>query len=258
MATAPHDNKEDLDLFLRNPNEFLLRYQETLQIIVKVYIQSGMFRAQDMDDILQTVNEELLRRFPTVRARFNGTTNLRTYLSAVVRNICISHYRADMKTPHVVQLNETLYLRQVDVTGRYDIEHARHVFRAILKEFDYKSELPRLLFCLKLKYRLPIQREDVLAWYPGCSKENLNHLLEGLSGDYGPLTDKEISRLITPVLNRADNRENTPEAIQRWVRERISNILDLLNGSPPTAAFDQETLKILVEDFFSPFLDKTE
>jgi hypothetical protein len=258
MATVPHDNEEDFALFLRDPHGFLLSYQETLRIVVKIYVQSGMFRAQDTEDILQALNEELLLRFPTIRAKFNGSTILRTYLSAVVRNLCIDLYRADKSNPKVVPLDGTLHLPHVDVTGRYDIEHTRRVFRAILKQFDYKLELPRLLFCLKLRYRFPIEREDVLKFYPGCGRNDLERLLKTLSGNYETLTEWEISELITPVLNKADGRDNTPEAILRWVRVRIGNILTLLNGSPPTGAFDQETLKILVEDFFSPFLDETE
>ena len=254
MTTARRDNQADLDLFHRDPHGFLLRYQETLQIIVKIYVQCGMFRAQDLDDILQTLNEELLLRLPTIRARFNGSTVLRTYLSAVVRNLCIDLYHAGKREPKVVPLDETIPLPHTDVTGRYDIEHARRVFRAVLKQFDYKLELPRLLFCLKLRYRIPIERMDVLKWYPACRRKDLTSILKTFARNYEALTDKEISELITPLLNQADGRSNTPEAIRRWTKERIGNILDLLNGSPPTASFNEETLEILVEDFFSPFL----
>ncbi len=254
MTTAPRDNQADLDLFYRDPHAFLLRYQETLQIIVKIYIHCGMFRAREIEDILQTLNEELLRRLPTIRARFNGSTLLRTYLSAVVRNLCLDLYRAGRRDPKPVPLDETIPLSNPDVARRYDIEHARRVFRAVLKQFDYKLELPKLLFCLKLRYRIPIERTDVLTWYPNCGRSDLTSILKTFTGNYETLTDKEISELITPLLNRADGKSNKPDAIRKWTKERIGNILDLLNGSPPTGSFEEETLEILVQDFFSPFL----
>ncbi len=254
MPNPPRDNQADLTLFYRDPHGFLLQYQDTLRIIVKVYIQCGMFRARDLEDILQTLNEALLRRLPTIQARFKGSTFLSTYMAAVVRNVCIDLFHAGKRAPNVFPLDEAISHPRPDVTSLYDIEHSRRVFRAILKQFDYKLELPRLLFCLKLRYRIPIERADVLAWYPACSNKELTGRLKTLEGNYDNLTNKEISEIITPLLNRADGRSNTPEAIRRWTKERIDHIIELLNGSPPTASFDEETLEILVEDYFSPFL----
>jgi DNA-directed RNA polymerase specialized sigma24 family protein len=255
MATVPHNNQAELELFRRDPRAFLVGYQETLRTILRVYVECGMFRPQEVDDVLQTINEELLLRLPSIQAHFNGTASLRTYLDAIVRNLCIDFCNARNRQPKAVPLDYIRPAPHSDVIDRHDIEHARLVFRAILKQFDYKLELPRLLFCLKVRYRIPLRPEDVLKWYPGCSKRELTHLLKSLE-DCESLTDREISERMTPLLNKVAGRENSPEAILRWTRERIRDLLDLLNGSPPTASFDEETLIILVEDFFSPFLLK--
>ncbi len=254
MPTVPRDNLAELDLFYRDPHAFLLRYQETLQIIVRIYIRCGMFRAQDSEDIIQSLNERLLERFPSIRARFNGSTMIRTYLSAVVRNLCIDLYHDRKRVPNGIPLEAIAPVSRPDVAGRYDIEHTRRLFRAVLKQFDYRLELPRLLFCLKLRYRIPIERKDVLQWYPSCQPKDLASTVGKFGGNYESLTDKEIYELITPLLNQVDGRSNTPEAIRRWTKERIDNIIELLNGSPPSGSFDEETLEILVEDYFSPFL----
>jgi DNA-directed RNA polymerase specialized sigma24 family protein len=255
MAAAPHNNQADLELFRRDPRAFLVGYQDTLRIILRVYVQCGMFHPQEVDDALQTINEELLLRLPSIQAHFNGTASLRTYLDAIVRNICIDLCNARNRQPKVVPLDDFTAAPHTSMTDRHDIEHARLVFRAILKQFDYKLELPRLLFCLKVRYRLPLDPEDVLKWYPECSKGDLTRLLKSLQNRES-LTEKEVSERITPILNKASGRQNSPDAILRWTRERIRDILDLLNGSPQTASFDEETLNILIEDFFSPFLLK--
>jgi DNA-directed RNA polymerase specialized sigma24 family protein len=256
MATVPRDNQQDIDLFDRDPNAFFAFFQEKLQIIVKTYIRCGMFKPQDFDDILQTLNETLLVRLPSLKAHFNRSTTLRTYLSAVVRNLCIDlyHHQNRQHQLRTIPFQEAFPSPHTDFVVLYDIHHIRRLFQAILKQFDYKLELPRLLLCLKLRYRIPIVREDIIKWYPGCERNDIRRLLRNFSGNYENLTDAEISRRITPLLNMADGRENTPEAILRWTKERVDNILELLNGSPPTASFDEETLKILLDDFFSPFL----
>jgi len=254
MPTVPRDNNADIELFYRDPNAFLLAYQDTLRSVLKVYIRSGLFRPEELNDTQQTLNEELIRRIPTIRANFNGKAALRTYLSAIIRNICLDLSRLKGRHPPAVHLEGATPTPYEEMMQRTEIEHARRVFRAILKQFDYKLELPRLLFCLKLRYRITIEQGDVLQWYPGCSDGDLKTLLRALSENYVSRTDKEIYELLTPLLNKADGRENTPEAIRKWTKWRIDSILELLNGSPPTASFDEETLKILLEDFFSPFL----
>lgn len=254
MSTSSGDNQKDIELLQHDPQGLLLRYQATLHIIVRSYVRSGMFRAQDTDDIIQTLNEELLRRLPAIRAQYNGSSLLKTYLSAIVRHLCINIYHEGSSQPEEVPLEDHTGAQNPQVTIRYDIEHTRKVFRAVLKQFDYKLELPRLLFLLKLRYRLPIEKEDILKCYPNCSQTDLNGLLKILGRDFEAMQDREIFELITPVLNKADGRANSPEAIRKWTKGRVDSIIELLNGSPPTAAFDEETIKILVEDFFSPFL----
>jgi DNA-directed RNA polymerase specialized sigma24 family protein len=256
MSTSSGENQKDIELLQHDPQGLLLRYQATLQIIVRLYVRSGMFRARDTDDIIQTLNEQLLLRLPAIRAQYNGSSLLKTYLSAIVRNLCIDLYHEGSRQLEEVPLEEHTGAQNPQVTIRYDIEHTRTVFRAVLKQFDYKLELPRLLFLLKLRYRLPIEKEDLLKCFPNSSETDLNSLLKILGRDFEAMPDKEIFELITPVLNKADGRANTPEAIRKWTKGRVNSIIELLNGSPPTGSFDEETLKILVEDFFSPFLLK--
>jgi DNA-directed RNA polymerase specialized sigma24 family protein len=251
MSQSTPDNEEDLTLLQKDPNALLLRYQKTLGIIVEIYVGSGMFGAGDREDVLQTLNEELLRRMPTIRAQYNGSALLRTYVSAIVRNLCLDLAREKARRPREIPLDEGSPSPEDEAADRYDLDHARGVFRAVLRQFDYKLELPRLLFCLKLRYRLPLRREDILSWYPQCRRGDVSRLLKEFGGDYESRQDKQIFKEITPVLNRADRKTNSPDAIRRWIRKRMKDIIQLLNGSPPTRSFDEETLKILVEDYFS-------
>jgi len=72
------------------------------------------------------------------------------------------------------------------------------------------------------------------------------------------MTDKEMYSLLTPILNRAGNRESSDDAKRKWVETRIGEILQLLNGKVGPKPYDKEHLRVLVENCFSPFPDPQE
>jgi RNA polymerase sigma factor (sigma-70 family) len=254
MSAPPPDNQKDLELLKTDLPALLLRHQQTVQIIVRRYVSSGMFKWEDFEDTVQSVNEQLIVRMPSIQSGFNGTTLFRTYFSAIVRNICLSLYKGSQRQPKMFRINESIQAAQDETSDHHHIEHARQLFKVVMKQFDYKSDLPRLLFLLKLRYKIPIQKGDVLGWYPRCPREDFATLLTAFGKDYQNWMEKEIYAFIAPIMNRALKKENSPDSLRKWTLGKIAQIIELLNGNPPRAAFNEETLKILVEDFFSPFL----
>jgi RNA polymerase sigma factor (sigma-70 family) len=254
MNAPPADNQKDLELLNSDLQALLLRHQGTVQIIVRRYVSSGMFEKEDFEDIVQSVNEQLIVKLPSIQSGFNGTTLFRTYFSAIVRNICLSLHKGNQRQPKMYRINESTQAGKDSTSDQYHIEQARRLFKVVLKQFDYKTDLPRLLFLLKLRHKIPIRKEDILGWYPLCPRRDLSTLLDVFGKDYGNLKEREIYLLVAPIINRAMKKENSPDSLRKWTLGKIAQIIELLNGDPPRAAFDEETIKILVEDFFSPFL----
>jgi RNA polymerase sigma factor (sigma-70 family) len=254
MNAPPADNQKDLALLKSDLQALQLRHQGTVQIIVRRYISSGMFEKEDFEDIVQSVNEQLIVRMPSIQSGFNGTTLFRTYFSAIVRNICLSLYKGNQRQPKMYRIDELVHSGKDATSDQYHIEQARRLFKVVLKQFDYKTDLPRLLFLLKVRYKIQVREEDVLGWYPRCPRQDLSTLLDVFGRDYQDLKEREIYVLLAPIFNRAMDKENSPDALRKWTVGKIAQIIELLNGNPPRAAFDEDTIKILLEDFFSPFL----
>jgi len=258
MQAQAADNDLDIRLMRNDPRGFVESYQETVRIIVRKYVSSGMFRIDEHDDVIQAVNEELLRKLDTIGKRYNGTALVRTYVSAIIRNICLKLRESFDREPKTEALSDAVpdepYEMSEPALEHALIEKTRRVFRAILEQYNHRDQLPRLLFHLKLRYRIPVSLPDILAWYPACGIADRNSLLGRFGRGYEGMEEREIYALITPVLNRAKGKENTEDAARKWTKSKIEEILELLNGSPPTARFDEDSLKILLEDYFSPFL----
>ena len=83
------ENEKDIALLHSDPTALVLKYQETIRFIAEQYVRSGMFSPGDTEDVIQSINEGLLERIPAIATHYNKTATLITYLSAIIRNICL-------------------------------------------------------------------------------------------------------------------------------------------------------------------------
>ena len=213
-----------------------------------------MFTVESFSDAVQTVNTELLERMPSVQEHYNGSTLVRTYVSAVIRNICLRMHMKKMyarpSDPPPINISS----ESITEVDRYSIDQARKVFRAIMEQFG--KDLPKLTICLKLRYQIRVQKTDVLRWWPECTPVLMSRILDRFGSDDAAMKEKEAWEYATPIFNAFQNKTNTPDALRKWTADKITEIVSLLNSSLPPAAFDDQALRILIEDYFSPFLLK--
>lgn len=242
----------DIEILRQDPSALIYKYRDMIRIIVVNAMAGGLGGRERIASVVDTVTSELMLRIPSIQANYNGTSLVRTYVSAVVRNICRS---LRMSQPAEKSLDDPAHEEAVPLASmheRYSINQARSVFRAILLQFD--RSLPKLIVCLKLKFRIALGREDFLRWQPGCDQHILSDFLADMQTWPESLTDMEIFRRSTPLFNHLQSKEATDDTVRRWTSSKIAEIADALNCSIPGAHFDEETIRLLTEDYFSPFL----
>lgn len=246
-------NSTDIELLRSDPQGLILRYQETIGIIVRTFVRTGMFHPSEIDDVIQQINQDLLEKFPRIRTQFNGTTLVRTYLSSIIRHTCLDLNRKKQAAPVMLSFED---IRAPAVPGDYDrniaVEQSIRMLHAVLAQFH--TERPRLLLCLKTMYRIPLEHKDILAWWPDCQETDVAALIEASRNVEKKLTDKQVFEILHPFMSRAESKDSSADSIRRWTDERITSIIILLNGSPPTAMHTKETLGTLLDMFFAPNL----
>jgi RNA polymerase sigma factor (sigma-70 family) len=246
------ENDKDIGLLRSDPHALILKYQETVKIIVKKYILAGVFRASDFEDIVQEVNMALLAKIPAMQLQYNGTSLFKTYFSVIVRNICMKEHAKTNREVKIEQKDITGFIDRAHVEEKIVLEKEIQRFRAILSL--YYRQRPKLLLCLKLRYRIPLTPEDINLWNPKCSFSDREMLLENFGSNFDRKDDVEIYKIITPVMNKNEKKSNSIDAVRKWTDSKISEIIQLLNGNPKKMNYNEDTLKTLVDDFFSPFL----
>jgi RNA polymerase sigma factor (sigma-70 family) len=243
-------NATDISLLHTDPRGLLLRHQETIRIIVKIYIESGMFSAAEFEDLVQQVNVRLWEKMPVIQANFDGSCLFRTYLSQVIRNACLNLHDKKTRQPQFYRLEGTAVAPSEEPNRKLLIEHDVGVLLAILDQFN--TQRPKLVLCLKLYYRIPIGRQDILDWWPQCPEKQLQYLLDTFGSHFGDISEGELYVRLHPIFAEMERKSFPVDSLRRWVDDKIGQIVRLLNGSPPVATYDRSTLGILLEYAVSP------
>jgi hypothetical protein len=248
-------NERDLLLLRSDPTALVVEYQEIIRTIVSVYVRSGMFRANDFEEVVQSVSEEFLHLLPRIVRQFNGSVLVRTYVSAILRNCCLEIRRQNRfdlrRLVDPIEAPEGPVDRHTRTDAQTYIGMEVKTLGAILAQYGRKR--PKLVLLLKVRYRFQVTQEDILAWCPACSKADQKHLLMLLNSGPSRAKDKEILNNLLPLVSKAEGKEQTFEGISRWIQDKVQEIISLLNGSPPVSAHTSETLGLLLSEYFSPF-----
>lgn len=246
-------NDQDIRLLKENPAQFLVKYQEVIFIIVRAFIKSRTLRESEYDDVVQYVNERLWTRLQRIRETYNGQSLLRTYISVVIRNMVIEHQKEHQL--HIVEepleYYETQSSKPADQMVRMVIRQELERLDKIMKTFH--SSRNKFEFCLKVAYRIPVSYEDYLQVTAGLppheqqrlwSKFNINALI----------VEKDQYRRLSELFNTLeDQNTRTRDSIRKWVRYRLDMVIQLMNGTPRNAHYNDETMQILFERYFSEY-----
>ncbi len=127
----------------------------------------------------------------------------------------------------------------------HDLERLKRIFNY------YHKKRQKVVLCLKLYFRLRVSKEDVMTCFPSCSEGDILSFLSHFGVHYEKIESKEVYQIVTSLLNKYEGKSNTADAVRNWSEVRVREIIQLLNGSKNNSSYDKESLKILIEKYFS-------
>jgi DNA-directed RNA polymerase specialized sigma24 family protein len=256
-ATSPQrrsENRHEVALLHKDPGALVALYQGMIRTIVINFVATGLFHTSEIDEVVQSVDLELLEKMQVIKRQYNGTTLLKTYISSIIRNICLRLKQKQHGDPYTSVLDEEAVADPEKVDTRLILKDVIDHLRLILQLFD--RHLPKVLLALKIYYQIPILQNELVSWYPRSDSAVRHGLVSLFTRQSDPVTPNEVYQQVAPLINALEGKNNTPDAFRKWSGDKIEEIIDLLNGSPNSRNFDKDSLRELVEDYFSPFLLK--
>lgn len=242
-------NEEDVELLRTNPAELVVRYRRTIEYIVRQTILGVRNNPDEFNDVFQEVTELLLRKLPTIQEQYNGSALLRTYVFAIVRNICVKVGMRTARTSKAGGTSIETLSEPPRLENQYLIEHECFRLRAIFLTFGRKRA--KLLLCLKLDFRISITADDIDLWNPDCPPSGRAALLDLFGDDYEHMRDADVFDSLAPFWNDAKKKNTTADSIRKWTNDQLHEIIRLLNGDPPRCSYDRSTTRTLFEYFIA-------
>ena len=237
----------DISLLRKNKNEFILQCQRIIDIVVKYFIKSGMFTYEQYDDVMQSVNEELIRRLPSIERTFDNRVLMTTYMNVVIRNICLRiHETIEEEFEAENLLNEHLILNE-DYSVSLHIEAEIERLKWILEL--YGSQKNKLIICMKIYFNIPVTKTDIIRCFNKSTAEERLNFHKQFGTNYHGTLDSENFNSLAPMVNRQENKSTSGASLLRWTLEHLTKIIGQLNGNPPRRSYTKETFKLLFEHF---------
>ena len=240
-------NQRDIELLKNNPYQLILELQGLIDIIINQFIRYGRFNFAEHKEIKQQISEELLNRISKIQSQFQGKSLLRTYISVIIRNICneIIRKKGNINFISFEEINVNMASSETINTLLFEEEMDR-LKKAM--NFYYKQK-SKLILCLKLKFKMPFDHEDFKSVFKDIARSEFEKFI-CLVNPYEHCPDKAIFIALTDIFNKYENKKNMPDTLRKWINFKISELMDVLNGSPPSSNYDEETFQILFEKCF--------
>lgn len=247
-------NQKDIELLHANPGELVVKYQTTIDIIIqKILITSGFYPLQEKEELRQEVSLRLLEKTDEIKKQYDVNKALFiTFFSLKVVNFCFQILRAKKNKPKPEPLIEDVFIIS---TGKHESEKELYLLdeckklEVILILFYRKRA--KIELCLQIMYRIPVLFFYFVNYCKKTAKSfyaAVNELLP-LNKEF---TNKEIFHIITPHLNKSENKNNSETAAQRWMHNIINSSIEQMNIGNESKAYDydKETFQTLVEKYY--------
>jgi RNA polymerase sigma factor (sigma-70 family) len=237
----------DIALLRTNTHEFILRCQRIIELIVKQFIKSGMFAPSQFEDVVQSVNEEMIRRLSGIERNYNGSVLLSTYMNVVIRNICLRIREREQSQLQTEPLTDEQIPNGTDHLNALLIQEEYQRLATALRLFDTKRT--KIILCFRIYFRTPIPVKDIRSCFPSAAPGDHQYLHQRFGGNYDDRLEIDNFNDIAPYMNGQEQNTTSGESLRRWTLEYLSRIIKLMNGTPPVKAHTKETIRILFEQF---------
>ena len=236
-------NAIDIRLLRDDPHQLILHYQPIIRIIAARSIEQSSWSRNELPDLVQEVNRKLLERIDRIRQLYNGKSLFRTYFSVVVRNMCLEETRKSRmvaEPPPGKYRGLTHESTLNDLTIRQEMERLKRALRLF-----HKEELT-LWLALRCQFDLTVQSHHLASHSVAIPADQEDQILELLNSAAG-LQKKDKLEILGRVFCMLGEKDRNPEALRKWFKSRLEEVLALMNGRPPRSAYTEETLQILME-----------
>ncbi len=252
------DNKKLHKLLIESPKEFIAHKSigEVIKKTVYKFVSRGGIYGQTTEDIISEVTLMILeKKLDYIAKSYNPQfSTVKGYLSKVVFNLCVELLRKQQNK--AVLKNSLDDVQEGSFKGDYNSANPE---ASLIAQETIDSELNRLrnylkifakykfkfVLLIKLYCRIPLKLEDFQNYALDLSPDEWTSYYQTFSVDYSNHSDKEVYQLISPLINKVENKKNSADSLRKWVSTKVVTLKEAMSQNTHYQ-YDTESLKNLV------------
>jgi DNA-directed RNA polymerase specialized sigma24 family protein len=247
-------NEQELQWLYEQPERLVEAYQPIIELIVSTFLRKGFFPSKEKMDLVQEINLQLLdNKIEQIKTHFNNSVQLRTYFSKVIYNACLEIARK--QPPKHIATPEVFLSDTPDNTRtpfqQLAIKEEMGKLRACL------LALPKLrlkaTICLKAIAKIPLTQDDIQFLQSPKTAPEISLIKAKLFDNYGHLPYKEVFSILSGLYNKIEGKSADGDSLRKWTNQLLDRFIIIMNGNPPYAAYTRETMKTLLQFYFSKY-----
>lgn len=254
---SPNLETLDITLLRNNKNEFIIRCQRIISIVVRQYIAKGMFAETEYRDIKQSVTLELIKRLPLIERNYNGEALMVTYVNVVIDNICLRIHETEGSMIKLKPMNEEWNLTQENIDNSVlsnehvakDLLIANELERFTLALNFFFVRRYKIVVFLKTYFSIPITSEELRGCFPNISTDDLEPLVYVFDKQLQSTIEFANIGFLTALMQKYEQTAVSEESVRRLTLRYIEKLIRLMNGDPPIRAHTKDSIKFLLEHY---------
>lgn len=252
------NNKALYKLLIKNPQKFIAS-DEVIEVIRKTayrFASKGGIDSLSKEDLVQEILFVILeKKINYIVKNYNPkVSTIQGYMSKVAFNICIELLRKQQTKPVLknslddetegnLEREFNNITPESSLIEKEIIEKEIQRLKSYLKIFaKYKY---KFIFLLKLYCRIPLIIDDLQNFAPKVPLAELEGYLSKFSQEYSKYSDKEIYKIITPLVNKVEGKKSSSDSIRKWIDGKILTLKEVMNQSTHYQ-YDTESFKNLI------------
>ena len=252
MSLDKTKNERELEWLHHQPERLIEHYQPVIGVIVNGFVKKGFFHSKDRMDLIQEINLQLLEtKIEKIKTHFNNSVQLRTYFSKVIYNACMemarSYPQKQVSSPEII-------LEGTSDKTPTPIQQLA-IKEEVVKFHGCLLALPKLrlkaTLCLKAIAKIPFNQTDLQFLQSPKTEDEIKKISQHLFNNYNHLQHREVFGFLAPLFNKVENKSVDGESLRKWTNSLLDRFIVIMNGNPPHSAYTRDTLKILLQFYFT-------
>ena len=238
------------NVLANHPHAVVLLYRYSIQKFIKVKYTA---REESADMAQEVLSRLLNKKMDRIREKYDFNyqkmPSFKSYLMVTVRNICIDIIRERnarlLTAGNLDSIDDIMDAPgQNEMSRRLLIEEELNFFGALLE--TYFQVKPKLELCLKLKFRVPVKREDLKRDFSYYDDDSI----EVLTADYRLVKDKKMFVRVNDVFNHYEQKKKKSDSWRKWIDVKVDELVAHLNNPHRGPVYDIDKFADLVRFYY--------